>query len=171
MRTQELSSDGTELPNTLSGLLRVALHDMRMCLIDPAYEVRMDYWYEPGEVCCVCMAGSVLAQTLGFGTLYNKGFCLPELDSVLPRRLQAKLKAINYMRIGNFCSAFVMLPDMVACVQTLPTYAYDALRVVGSVVCQALPPETDAVPEYHAGYYAPLETYELAANFLEELGL
>ena len=58
------------LPTTASKLIRVALRDLRACEDDDFYVVDMQEWHTPVynydyEVCAVCLAGAVMAQTLG----------------------------------------------------------------------------------------------------------
>ena len=53
------------LPDTLHGLLSAAVDDMRS-LDRERYVPRWDEWHQPTSDCCqVCLAGSVLAGTLG----------------------------------------------------------------------------------------------------------
>ena len=58
------------LPKTPSELIRVALADLRACEDDHRYVVDMGDWHAPitddsgREVCSVCLAGAVMAQTL-----------------------------------------------------------------------------------------------------------
>ena len=58
------------LPDTLHGLLRVGLDDLRLCEADPGYTVDMNHWHLPSKLmkpgtCLVCVAGAVMAKTLG----------------------------------------------------------------------------------------------------------
>ena len=60
-----------------SELIRVALKDLRACELDPRYEIDMLVWHDPNLIkgvevpypqarpCQVCLAGSVMAQSLG----------------------------------------------------------------------------------------------------------
>ena len=53
-----------------SALLLHALYDFRRCEFDPEYSIRMSTWHSaalPGynEPCAVCLAGSVMAKSLG----------------------------------------------------------------------------------------------------------
>ena len=59
-------------PETLSGLIRLALGDLRKCEQDPRYKVDMFEWHRPlnaggQEVCHVCFAGATMAQSCGLG--------------------------------------------------------------------------------------------------------
>ena len=56
-----------KLPNKPSALIRIALKDLELCENDGRYCVTMDEcWHEPtfNGKCNVCLAGSVMAQTL-----------------------------------------------------------------------------------------------------------
>ena len=66
----------TTLPDTPSELIRVALADLRACEADPRYIVDMGMWHayfgytdengvEREKKCLVCLAGSVMAKSLG----------------------------------------------------------------------------------------------------------
>ncbi len=57
-------------PNKLSALLQLALRDLKKCEKQPEYEVDMATWHErvsAMNICYVCLAGAVMAQTLGVG--------------------------------------------------------------------------------------------------------
>lgn len=55
-----------KLPDKLSDLIELALSDMEKCESDSNYEVDMDQWVLPIKgKCRVCLAGSVLVQTMG----------------------------------------------------------------------------------------------------------
>lgn len=67
-----------KLPDTPSALIRVAIADMEKVLSMPQrYRIVMNTWHNPIDIytqeefasedmrCCVCFAGSVMAQTLG----------------------------------------------------------------------------------------------------------
>lgn len=51
-----------------SELIRLAMTDLVKCEADDRFKIEMDTWHEYDEednVCKVCLAGSVMAQTLG----------------------------------------------------------------------------------------------------------
>ena len=51
-----------------SELIYCAVRDLRSCEQDDRYEVAMGNWHSPGpcnEICSVCLAGAVMAKTLG----------------------------------------------------------------------------------------------------------
>ena len=63
-------SDNTKsdcLPSKPSALIRVALADLQKCEKDKRYGIDMGDWHQPhAKLCCVvCLAGSVMAQSLG----------------------------------------------------------------------------------------------------------
>jgi hypothetical protein len=57
----------SKLPTKPSAAIRLALADLRKVEEDPSYTVRMDWWHWPISegVCAVCLAGAVMAKTLG----------------------------------------------------------------------------------------------------------
>lgn len=56
----------TELPSKLSDLLALALNDLKAVEADPNYTVDMKNWHRPDkDVCAVCLAGAVMAKSLG----------------------------------------------------------------------------------------------------------
>ena len=51
-----------------SEIIHVALHDLKLCEVDPGYVINMNVWHDPlNETyqCAVCLTGAVIAQTLG----------------------------------------------------------------------------------------------------------
>jgi hypothetical protein len=58
------------LPDKLSDLIDLAVKDARACARSPRFKLNMQRWVEParrrGGPCRVCMAGSVLVQSLSF---------------------------------------------------------------------------------------------------------
>ena len=66
-----MSTTTTTLPSLPSALIRLALNDLLACERDSRYAVDMDDWHWPTtddrgrKVCRVCLAGAVMAQTLG----------------------------------------------------------------------------------------------------------
>jgi hypothetical protein len=91
-----------QLPNKPSGLIRLALEDLKKCLANPDYEIDMDVWHSPTDegTCHVCLAGAVMAQTL---RLEPDGDLSP-YDLVtkyhMPQEVVDKLRAINSLRLG-----------------------------------------------------------------------
>lgn len=56
-----------ELPDTLSGLLRLAVKDARAIEKTAGYRLNMSKWVWPASdgVCEVCMAGAIMVRTMG----------------------------------------------------------------------------------------------------------
>ena len=96
----------TQLPDKPSELIRVALADLEKCEADKRYAIYMGRWHEPlndvvrtgvdGHVCAVCLAGAVMAQSLG----------TPVEASAEPVALKShdivnKLYALDDFRIGD----------------------------------------------------------------------
>jgi hypothetical protein len=159
-----------ELPNKLSALLRLAVQDAQKCEAMPAeYELRMSYWHTPrsGGPCQVCMAGAVMAQSLGFerDRLINQG----------PLRFEngAALMAIDDLRTGNVHEAArrigVGLTDeqQDAC-ERVEQAIRDAYEADGFDGCDYDPSSDD--PEDFYGR-APWPVYLEAADILEAAGL
>ena len=109
-----------QLPDKLSDLLQVGLNDLAKCEADERYHIDMNVWHsvqerlpppeqcttmmvEPVERCVVCMAGSVMGQSLG----------IPADISVMPQDMTvevgpenaAKLAALDALRMGLVSSA------------------------------------------------------------------
>ena len=56
------------LPQKPSEWIRRGLEDLRKCEADDKYQIDMAYWHEHAPkdgVCVVCLAGSVMAKSLG----------------------------------------------------------------------------------------------------------
>ncbi len=85
----------TDLPNKLSDILTIALEDLDRVEADPTYSVDMGNWHynntDNGR-CEVCLAGAVMAKTLGVSSNKTRG---PEYTSC-----DAKLRAIDSARKG-----------------------------------------------------------------------
>lgn len=96
----------TKLPDTLSGLLRVALDDLEKVEQMPDYTINMSVWHRPyntlrGRGCSVCLAGSMLV-TRGAS----------KEDNITPHSLglsrvdTEKLFGVNRLRMGDVCAAY-----------------------------------------------------------------
>ncbi len=103
----------TTLPDTLHGLLKIALDDLELCEADPDYHINMLCWHyhdevEPGQQeepkCFVCLAGSVLAKTCGVPKDFN--LYIGTLDNSLTAK---KLNAIDWLRDGDVKGAYQRL--------------------------------------------------------------
>lgn len=86
------------LPNKPSALIRVALRDLRLCEEDTGYLINMGRWHTPGYasvgICEVCLAGSVMAQTLDVDRTEH------EHPLSFPRATKTRLYALNLLRVG-----------------------------------------------------------------------
>lgn len=93
------------LPDMPSELIRLALADLREAEKSPHYVVDMASWHQPtvGARCLVCLAGAVMAFSLGTNFDYD----------VSPRHFPPdtgfKLNAINDLRTGYASAAFSAL--------------------------------------------------------------
>lgn len=91
-----------ELPDKLWQLLELAINDAQLCQSDSQFKLDMLEWLEPDcedTVCRVCMAGAVMAKTLGCPTDEE---CYP---SRIGGTTEAKLRAINELRLGDVYGA------------------------------------------------------------------
>ena len=83
------------LPDRPSELLQLALDDLRKCEADPRFVIDMRYWLvAKTNTCHVCLAGSVMAQSLGANVEFD---CSP---GSFDRDTLKKLMALNYFRQG-----------------------------------------------------------------------
>lgn len=54
------------LPRLPSALIRLGINDLELVEVDPKYMVSMSNWHKPkGGMCYVCIAGAVMAKTMG----------------------------------------------------------------------------------------------------------
>ena len=99
------------LPETPSALIRLALDDLRKVERDPRYEVWMGYWHtgtgHPERTrCCVCLAGAVMAGTLGAQP--SDALCPGSYDE----GTRGRLEALDYFRKGHAGGALMRFyPD------------------------------------------------------------
>lgn len=110
----ETNESTQQLPDLPSELLRLALSDLRKCEQNPTFRIDMGVWLLPAGVntlegryydqCSVCLAGSVIAQTLGHPLCLSGGPSDWRLDTA------RKLFALNYFRIGSITAAYQRLP-------------------------------------------------------------
>ena len=84
-----------------SELIRVALNDLMRCYNDSEYVVSMGAWHVPNLASCqVCLAGAVMAKTLGSDSNQLFG------PSSFSRPIDSILWALNELRMGAVSSAF-----------------------------------------------------------------
>lgn len=94
------------LPDKPSELIRLALADLRKVEADELYEVNMNLWHAPMHskpVCAVCLAGAVMAMTLGAKPWTDM------LPSFYKGKTTRKLSALDSFRIGEVDFALVTL--------------------------------------------------------------
>jgi hypothetical protein len=97
-----------ELPHNLSGLLELALKDLdEVTWMPDKYEVCMVAFYHraPAEnKCFVCLAGAVMANTLG----YQREDIADDVECILPKFLphRDKLYALDSLRQGFIGRAY-----------------------------------------------------------------
>ena len=96
----------TKLPDKLSDLIDLALSDLEKARNDPRYEINMSAWHRPlkepnalypftAGKCLVCLAGSVMAFSLGADSQQDK---FPkDYDEDTCR----KLNALDAIRLGE----------------------------------------------------------------------
>ncbi len=82
----------------LSELIRLALADLVKVEKDPRYEVYMGLWHIPNGTCKVCMAGAVMAKTVGIDYVVNNG-------SVGGEEYWHQYAALNDIRLGDIDDA------------------------------------------------------------------
>ena len=98
------------LPDKPSQLLRRALRDLETVEKSPHYRIQMDNWHRPayGGVCEVCLAGSVIANSLEWD---RKERVIPNMSDPEPldEFLTKKIYAIDSFRCGDIREALQRL--------------------------------------------------------------
>lgn len=95
------------LPQYPSELIRVALDDLRKVEKDSRYKVTMSVWHRDSSnfniPCEVCLAGSVIAKSLGanINAVTN--------PTEYPSDIDLKLQALDFFRSGRVSNAFKTL--------------------------------------------------------------
>ena len=108
----DTSTSTTTLPSTPSELIRLALEDLRACERDDRYEVDMWDLHNSREgqrgqmVCHVCLAGAVLAQTLGVPR--DRSICGRDLARYRSS-VQDRLRALDHFRLGEISAGLSYL--------------------------------------------------------------
>lgn len=89
-----------KLPNKPSALIRLAINDLNAIEKQKdKYSINMTEWHSPNymeDTCAVCLAGSVMANTLKLDS--NEHLDADEVEDI---SIQNKLYAINSFRIGQ----------------------------------------------------------------------
>ena len=94
------------LPDKLSELIELAIHDLQAVEKDRRYVVNMCYWHMPMDgVCEVCLAGAVMAGTLGVSPLSLVDDPCAEFTESVSR----KLLALEAVRKGMVIDALSFL--------------------------------------------------------------
>ena len=103
-------------------LLEFALQDYKACEVAPNVKFNMGVWldqYEDG-ICYVCLAGSVLLNTFEvksptdkFGNSLEKVVELASNSNKERKLIENRCNAINELRSGLICSAYVSLYDTI----------------------------------------------------------
>ena len=106
------SSDETPslLPNTLSGMIRIALKDENRAFKSSEYYIDMTAWHLPPgfgpyknrDICRVCLSGAVMAGTLELPRTESE-----TPSSLLPDDEANRLGSLDYIRTGDVFEALV----------------------------------------------------------------
>jgi hypothetical protein len=155
----------TELPDTLSGLLELALNDLRKCESDPRFKINMWRYYmidtseDVEQVCHVCLAGAVMAGTLGYtiADLQSDPLNDPSVKCLLPENtpFESKLMALDFLRRGHVGYAIAaMKHGAIKYVHNLTTVSHD----------RSVTPYEDDKCQWH-------EDMALLLKHLKEVGL
>jgi hypothetical protein len=145
------------LPRTLWGLLKIACEDAQRLELNPRYRLNMGEWHNPRSalVCEVCMAGAVMARTLGESPERSATpgtFDEPTAD---------RLYAINLLRGGVANDAYRALHGLESGA-AIPCKARPALQRVEKLI----------TAHYSAGSgRAPWFVYARAVEILKGAGL
>lgn len=111
-----------KLPSKPSALIRVALKDLEKAERSRAYSIDMLTWHDAsGDRCTVCMAGAVMAYSLG----------VPRTCTIKPAEtaFNSQLVGINLLRSGNVRAGLgsmgVRFPRAVPHYVDVPPYSID----------------------------------------------
>ena len=108
MQHQDARRVRFETCTRLSDLIAIALTDLEACEADPYYEIDMGHWHgtPPFRTTChVCLAGAVMAKTVGVFLLASVEFAEFDWQS------QAKFKALDLIRRGRVAAALAHLGE------------------------------------------------------------
>jgi len=166
------------LPNKLSDLLELAVRDVQKCEADKKrFALHMGNWHRPDAgkgVCVVCMAGAVMAQTVGVPDdeqrdVFQGLACAPDIE---PHR--AAFNAVNELRISKVQSAatelgIVLSPDQIRAAEAAEDMIRSGLPESEYGYCGEDVEDWDNVN--NADFHAPWETYLQAVTVLREAGL
>lgn len=89
---------GSVLPDVPSELIRVALGDLAKAEADDRYAIDMGTWHSVGDDTCeVCLAGAVMAMSLGTDPRIGGGRYPTSFDN----KTRDRLMALNCFRLGE----------------------------------------------------------------------
>ncbi len=104
------------LPDKLSDLLEVAVQDLKSVIAKPEeYVVDMRAWFQTGKLCRVCLAGSMLTQTVQMSKVDAEDFVRLKLSGTEHCRgneICLKLLAVDCVRQGYFDRAMFFMGDL-----------------------------------------------------------
>jgi hypothetical protein len=94
-----------QLPSKPSKLIELALADLAACEESPVYVIDMVAWHHASEggACHVCLAGAVMAQSLGIDPAVSFS------PTSLPADVHLQLLALDLLRTGMVWSALAHL--------------------------------------------------------------
>lgn len=142
-----------------SQLLRLAVKDAQACERSRLYKLSMGTWHTPNGKCAVCMAGAIMAKTLG---VPRTRFSQPGLFEA---EVERALHVVNRMRGGGFgpTSSYAGCACGECCdVSATPKEALAARRAARDLVAEAFDDRLGR---------APWSVYLKAARILSKAGL
>jgi len=102
-----------KLPDKCGDLIRLAVKDLTLCEANPDYTVDMGKWHQyddDEDTCYVCLAGSVMAQSLSVEKY--KGVAPAGFEDEIRSKLNF-LDLCRYLRRGNQVhAAFRLIPSI-----------------------------------------------------------
>ena len=113
IETEDWRADASTLPNTLHGLLEMAISDLEKVKDRPGVQINMNEWVRRtgDRTCEVCMAGAVLMETCRLQWKHTMvETLLPAIDpGFLRSTVMNKLEAINHLRTGKVHAAAITM--------------------------------------------------------------
>lgn len=95
-----VTDEEPNLPDVPSALIRLALDDLEAVERDDKYAVNLNLWHYPNVetgICMVCLAGAVMAKTIGLWPSHDVG----PRAFVNRKDIEAKLRALDWFRMGS----------------------------------------------------------------------
>jgi len=90
------------LPDKIGDLIRLAVKDLTLCEANPNYSIDMSEWHgycSDDDVCYVCLAGCVLAQTVGLPRYQWTDLTQRDLD--LTKQDREKIVMLDLLRVAK----------------------------------------------------------------------